>query len=178
VYLENFLLIINHTFALINAVTHTTTPNFLVKEKNLPNSIYINPPHSSSYPPQKLFSILTFSIMNIFQKLFRAMKPRRNNTHRRSDSTKEPLTDFPPEHSDVPEGHVPVYVGEEMVRFIVTAELLNHPVFVNLLNISAQEYGYQGVLRIPCRVVVFERVLEAIRQGRSLGAIHELLKDE
>lgn len=67
----------------------------------------------------------------------------------------------------VPEGHLPVYVGEEMERFVVSAKLLNHPIFVELLNRSAQEYGYQqqGVLRIPCHVYLFERVLEAVRLG-------------
>ncbi|CAJ2656992.1 unnamed protein product [Trifolium pratense] len=115
--------------------------------------------------------------MNLLRKLTRAINAatqRRNNTSRRSDSTREPLAESS-ENSHVPEGHVPVYVGEEMVRFVVHAEVLNHPVFVNLLNMSAQEYGYQGVLRIPCRVVVFERILEAIRLGRKSGAIHELL---
>ncbi|KAL2473246.1 Auxin-responsive protein SAUR72 [Forsythia ovata] len=65
----------------------------------------------------------------------------------------------------VPEGHLPVYVGEEMERFVVSAELLNHPIFIKLLNKSAQEYGYEqkGVLRIPCHVLLFERVLEALR---------------
>lgn len=69
----------------------------------------------------------------------------------------------------VPEGHLPVYVGEEMERFVVSAELLNHPIFVTLLNKSAQEYGYnhKGVLRIPCNVFVFERVLEALRLGHA-----------
>ncbi|RWR85746.1 auxin-responsive protein SAUR71-like protein [Cinnamomum micranthum f. kanehirae] len=67
----------------------------------------------------------------------------------------------------VPEGHLPVYVGEEMERFVVSAELLNHPIFMELLNQSANEYGYeqQGVLRIPCRVLVFERILEMLRDG-------------
>ncbi|GJY28982.1 auxin-responsive protein SAUR71-like protein [Tanacetum coccineum] len=71
--------------------------------------------------------------------------------------------------SGVPEGHLPVYVGEEMERFVVKADLLNHPVFISLLNKSAQEYGYeqQGVLRIPCHVVVFERVLDALRAGKD-----------
>ncbi|GAA0172816.1 hypothetical protein LIER_41409 [Lithospermum erythrorhizon] len=75
---------------------------------------------------------------------------------------------------DVPEGHLPVYVGEEMERFIVNAELLNHPIFVKLLNKSAQEYGYEqeGALRIPCHVFVFERVLEALRLG---GNVQDLL---
>ncbi|XP_062115751.1 auxin-responsive protein SAUR71 [Humulus lupulus] len=78
---------------------------------------------------------------------------------RRSSSTPAPAV--------VPEGHVPVYVGDEMERFVVSAELLNHPVFVELLDKSAQEYGYEqkGVLRIPCHVLVFERVLEALRLG-------------
>ncbi|XP_038888278.1 auxin-responsive protein SAUR71 [Benincasa hispida] len=67
----------------------------------------------------------------------------------------------------VPQGHVPVYVGEEMERFVVSAQLLNHPVFVELLDKSAQEYGYEqkGVLHIPCHVLLFERVLEALRLG-------------
>ncbi|CAL9215233.1 unnamed protein product [Arabidopsis halleri] len=67
----------------------------------------------------------------------------------------------------VPAGHVPVYVGEEMERFVVSAELMNHPIFVGLLNRSAQEYGYaqKGVLHIPCHVLVFERVVETLRLG-------------
>ncbi|KAL8205656.1 hypothetical protein R6Q57_009207 [Mikania cordata] len=69
----------------------------------------------------------------------------------------------------VPVGHLPIYVGEEMERFVVSADLLNHPIFINLLNKSAQEYGYeqQGVLRIPCHVLVFEQVLEALRSGNE-----------
>ncbi|KAL8033191.1 hypothetical protein ABFX02_13G146000 [Erythranthe guttata] len=81
----------------------------------------------------------------------------------------------------VPEGHLPVYVGDEMERFVVSAELLNHPIFVKLLNKSAAEYGYeqQGVLRIPCHVFLFERVLEALRVGGG-ESIHLLdsLSDE
>lgn len=77
----------------------------------------------------------------------------------------------------VPEGHLPVYVGEEMERFVVSAEVLNHPIFVKLLNKSAQEYGYEqkGVLRIPCHVFLFERVLEAVRIGVDARDLQELL---
>ncbi|KAF7145799.1 auxin-responsive protein SAUR71-like [Rhododendron vialii] len=75
----------------------------------------------------------------------------------------------------VPQGHLPVYVGEAMERFVVSAQLLNHPIFVKLLNKSAQEYGYdqKGVLHIPCHVLVFERVLEALRVGD--GSVQDLL---
>ncbi|KAK7401641.1 hypothetical protein VNO78_13272 [Psophocarpus tetragonolobus] len=77
----------------------------------------------------------------------------------------------------VPEGHVPIYVGDEMERFVVCAELLNHPLFVKLLNDSAQEYGYQqqGVLRLPCRVFVFERVLHALRLGLDARDLADLV---
>lgn len=82
--------------------------------------------------------------------------------------------------SSVPEGHLPVYVGDEMERFIVSADLLNHPIFIGLLNKSAQEYGYEqkGVLRIPCHVLVFERVLEAMRLGQEPDQLQLLLGDE
>ncbi|XP_073281045.1 auxin-responsive protein SAUR71-like [Primulina huaijiensis] len=83
----------------------------------------------------------------------------------------------------VPEGHFPVYVGDEMERFVVSADFLNHPIFVTLLNKSAQEYGYEqkGVLRIPCHVFLFERVLEALHAGgeaRDLTDLLNLLSDE
>ncbi|CAL0303695.1 unnamed protein product [Lupinus luteus] len=80
-------------------------------------------------------------------------------------------------NGEVPEGHIPVYVGEEMERFVVSAEHLNHPVFVKLLNRSAQEYGYEqkGVLRIPCHVIVFERVLDVLRLGLDSRDLHDLV---
>jgi len=57
----------------------------------------------------------------------------------------------------VPEGHVPVCVGEEggpVERYAVRAELLGRPPFAALLRRAAQEYGYghPGALRIPCPV--------------------------
>ncbi|KAK9274589.1 hypothetical protein L1049_022034 [Liquidambar formosana] len=93
----------------------------------------------------------------------RASAPRRSHSLRISAKLRR--------SADVPEGHLPVYVGDEMERFVVSAELLNHPIFIKLLNKSAQEYGYEqkGVLRIPCHVLVFERVLEALRVGGGGG---------
>ncbi|OMO65941.1 Auxin responsive SAUR protein [Corchorus olitorius] len=85
------------------------------------------------------------------------------------------------QRSDVPQGHFPVYVGIDdqttVRRFIVSAELLRHPIFVELLNRSAQEYGYEqrGVLRIPINVSLFERVLESLRQGQEPSSLDELL---
>ncbi|XP_022724853.1 auxin-responsive protein SAUR71-like [Durio zibethinus] len=84
------------------------------------------------------------------------------------------------QRSDVPHGHFPVYVGIDQAstqRFIVSSELLRHPIFMELLNRSAQEYGYEqsGVLRIPINVDVFERVLESLRQGQEPSSLDELI---
>lgn len=76
---------------------------------------------------------------------------------------------------------MPVYVGDEMERFVVSAELLNHPVFIGLLNRSAQEYGYEqkGVLQIPCHVFVFERIMESLRLGLAVPSdLQDVIGDE
>ncbi|KAK9181983.1 hypothetical protein WN944_025124 [Citrus x changshan-huyou] len=101
-------------------------------------------------------------------------RPRRAESFR---ALKASLARRSPNSKPVPEGHVPVYVGDEMERFVVSAELLNHPVFVGLLNKSAQEYGYEqkGVLRIPCHVLVFERVVESLRLGLESRDLQDLL---
>ncbi|CAL0333677.1 unnamed protein product [Lupinus luteus] len=101
------------------------------------------------------------------------LRSESRSTCRRHDSCRR-------RNGEVPEGHIPVYVGEEMERFVVSTELLNHPVFVMLLNRSAQEYGYhqKGVLRIPCHVIAFERVLESLRLGLDSRELHHLITSE
>jgi SAUR family protein len=64
----------------------------------------------------------------------------------------------------VPDGHVPVCVGEEggpVERYAVPHELLGRPAFAALLCRAAQEYGYghPGALRIPCAVADFDALL-------------------
>ncbi|XP_004488799.1 auxin-responsive protein SAUR71 [Cicer arietinum] len=110
--------------------------------------------------------------------LLRTDSSNRRRPSRRVESFRmEVLSKIRRSSSVVPEGHVPIYVGDEMARFVVSAELLNHPIFVKLLNQSAQEYGYEqkGVLRLPCNVCVFERVLEALKLGQDTRHIIELL---
>ncbi|XP_022735772.1 auxin-responsive protein SAUR71-like [Durio zibethinus] len=104
---------------------------------------------------------------------------RHRTARRRTESFRAAISSLKkPASRSVPDGHVPVYVGEEMERFVVNAELLNHPVFVGLLNRSAQVYGYEqkGVLHIPCHVLVFERVMEALRLGVGSRDLQDLLR--
>jgi SAUR family protein len=72
----------------------------------------------------------------------------------------------------VPQGHVPVCVGEEggpVERFAVRADLLGRPAFAALLTRAAQEYGYghPGALRIPCPVADFRRLLVRLSDDPS-----------
>ncbi|KAA0045683.1 hypothetical protein IC582_025037 [Cucumis melo] len=61
--------------------------------------------------------------------------------------------------SDVPKGHIAVYVGEiQRKRFVVPISYLKHPSFVDLLNRSEEEFGFchpTGGLTIPCREDAF-----------------------
>jgi SAUR family protein len=81
-------------------------------------------------------------------------------------------------YTDVPEGYLPVYVGmKELRRFVISASFLNHPIFAELLQKSAQEYGYEqkGGLKIPCDVMLFEHIIfllnnqEAVTQTLRLS---------
>ncbi|ERN05536.1 hypothetical protein AMTRI_Chr12g268010 [Amborella trichopoda] len=59
-----------------------------------------------------------------------------------------------------PKGYVPVFVGRnEKKKFMVWATSLSHVVFLELLCLSTEEYGFshQGVLQIPCDVTHFEK---------------------
>ncbi|KAK1303906.1 hypothetical protein QJS10_CPB11g01515 [Acorus calamus] len=66
---------------------------------------------------------------------------------------------------EVPSGYVPMMIGsgreEEMERFMVHTELFKHPCIVILLEMAAEEFGYeqQGILKIPCDVEHFRSVI-------------------
>ncbi|KAL0365137.1 UNVERIFIED_CONTAM: Auxin-induced protein X10A [Sesamum angustifolium] len=61
-----------------------------------------------------------------------------------------------------PKGHIVVYVGEEMRRFFVPISCLKNPQFQELLQQSADVYGFdhgQGGILLPCNLPTFLRVI-------------------
>nr|GME19797.1 auxin-responsive protein SAUR21-like [Ipomoea batatas] len=62
-------------------------------------------------------------------------------------------------HSDVPKGHLAIYVGEiEKKRYVVPIAYLNHPSFQSLLKRAEEEFGFDhpmGGLTIPCKEDTF-----------------------
>ncbi|KAK3029043.1 hypothetical protein RJ639_040095 [Escallonia herrerae] len=65
----------------------------------------------------------------------------------------------PPTVTDVPKGHLAVYVGETIKkRYVVPISYLKHPSFQNLLSQAEEEFGFthpMGGLTIPCREETF-----------------------
>ncbi|CAJ1933663.1 unnamed protein product [Sphenostylis stenocarpa] len=54
---------------------------------------------------------------------------------------------------EVPKGHLAVYVGDKMRRFVIPVSFLNKPSFQQLLSQAEEEFGFDhptGGLTIPC----------------------------
>lgn len=67
--------------------------------------------------------------------------------------------------NDVPKGHIAVYVGTNMRRFIVPMKYLNLPGFRNLLNQAEEEFEFYyptGGLTIPCSENEFLELISSL----------------
>lgn len=83
--------------------------------------------------------------------------------------------------NQVPSGFLTVYVGEARVKFLIPARFLNLPIFVHLLNIAGEEYGFKfsGGIVLPCDVGFFEQLLKFLEKNeKKYGSleVHEFLK--
>ncbi|XP_054779817.1 auxin-responsive protein SAUR15-like [Prosopis cineraria] len=70
----------------------------------------------------------------------------------------------------VPKGFLAICVGEELKRFTIPTEYLSHPAFQVLLREAEEEFGFhqEGVLKIPCHVSLFEKVLKVVEDKRPM----------
>ncbi|XP_043714253.1 auxin-induced protein 10A5-like [Telopea speciosissima] len=75
----------------------------------------------------------------------------------------------------VPKGFLAVCVGTELKRYTIPTEYLGHKAFGMLLREAEEEFGFQneGILRIPCEVSVFERILKVVEQKKELFIMNE-----
>ncbi|KAM7265814.1 hypothetical protein ACFE04_003497 [Oxalis oulophora] len=68
--------------------------------------------------------------------------------------------------TNVPKGHVAVYVGESYKkRFVIPISYLNHHLFQDLLNLAEEEFGFDhpmGGLTIPCSEEYFINLTSAL----------------
>ncbi|KAJ7962655.1 Auxin-responsive protein [Quillaja saponaria] len=75
----------------------------------------------------------------------------------------------------VPKGFLAICVGKELKRFIIPTEYLGHQAFSILLREAEEEFGFQqeGVLKIPCDISVFEKILKMVEEKRQVFFLHE-----
>ncbi|TKY64707.1 Auxin-responsive protein SAUR72 [Spatholobus suberectus] len=86
------------------------------------------------------------------------------------------FTDVSSSNNDiVPKGFLAVCVGKELKRFVIPTDYLRHEAFEMLLQEAEEEFGFQqeGVLKIPCQVSVFEKILKAVEDNKEALALHE-----
>ncbi|GLT66821.1 hypothetical protein SLA2020_391680 [Shorea laevis] len=72
---------------------------------------------------------------------------------------------------DVPRGHVALYVGKELKRFVIKITLLNHPLFQALLDCAEEafEFATGPRLCIPCNETMFLTILEHVASKQDQG---------
>ncbi|KAG6474469.1 auxin-induced protein 6B-like [Zingiber officinale] len=72
-------------------------------------------------------------------------------------------------NSNITRGCLAVCVGEEMQRFVIPTEYLSHRAFEILLREAEDEFGFEqeGVLRIPCKVSVFESIVRVVEENKE-----------
>jgi SAUR family protein len=88
------------------------------------------------------------------------------------------LTDVSISNSNVdivPKGFLAVCVGKELKRFIIPMDYLKHQAFEVLLQEAEEEFGFQqeGVLKIPCQVSMFEKILKVVEDKKEALNLHE-----
>ncbi|MBA0773580.1 hypothetical protein Gotri_008847, partial [Gossypium trilobum] len=71
---------------------------------------------------------------------------------------------------DIPKGCLAIMVGqgEEQQRFVIPVIYINHPLFMQLLKVAEDEYGFdqKGPITIPCHVEEFRNVQGMIDKDR------------
>ncbi|CAN6463623.1 unnamed protein product [Victoria cruziana] len=69
--------------------------------------------------------------------------------------------------TDVPDGHFVVYVGDRRLRHVVPVAYLSHPIFRELLDMAAEEFGFdqRAGLCIPCDELLFHSRTSLLEQS-------------
>ncbi|KAF7135375.1 hypothetical protein RHSIM_Rhsim08G0251100 [Rhododendron simsii] len=75
----------------------------------------------------------------------------------------------------VPKGFLAVCVGKDLKRFVIPTEYLGHQAFGILLREAEEEFGFQqeGVLRLPCEVPLFQKILKMVEDKREVFLLHD-----
>ncbi|KAJ7536728.1 hypothetical protein O6H91_12G079900 [Diphasiastrum complanatum] len=78
--------------------------------------------------------------------------------------------------SDIPEGHLAVYVGAEKRRYVIETKYLNTRPFRALLDKCAQEFGFsqEGGITIPCELQLFEHLLWLLNNNDPAAELLEM----
>lgn len=67
---------------------------------------------------------------------------------------------------DVEEGHFAVVAvfDENSKRFVVSLSCLSHPMFLRLLELAEEEFGFrqEGPLAVPCRPSDLEKIIQEL----------------
>jgi hypothetical protein len=70
-----------------------------------------------------------------------------------------------------------VYVGKSRRRYLVRSEIVDHPLFQELVDKSSGEDGTDDGVAVACEVVLFEHLLWMLENAETqLGSMDELVE--
>ncbi|XP_028763279.1 auxin-responsive protein SAUR78-like [Neltuma alba] len=80
------------------------------------------------------------------------------------------------DHNQAEQSLHAVYVGKSRRRYLVSSDVLEHPVFQELVDRSASESEEDGgAVVVACEVVLFEHLLWMLENAETqMGSMHEL----
>ncbi|XP_068642162.1 auxin-induced protein 6B-like [Aristolochia californica] len=114
--------------------------------------------YSGRKPLAKLLRRARSVPANPFLLPFAGKRASSNSEDNARSALLEQSRSFP---AEVPKGHMAVYVGSEMRRFVIPTSHLCLPAFQKLMKRVEEEFGFEqsGALRIPCAEEDFEEIL-------------------
>ena len=146
--------------------THQTSRSFLLALSSTSHSDI-----SSNTKKMAKFGKLT-KLKSAIKRWPSITKLSRNNSCV-SAASSDSLSDKPPSSKEV---HA-VYVGKSRRRYLVSSDVIDHPVFQELVGRSSSSAGCDDGVVIACEVVLFEHLLWMLESAETqLGSMDELVE--
>ncbi|WOL12458.1 hypothetical protein Cni_G21225 [Canna indica] len=105
------------------------------------------------------------SMLKRWHSRSRTLASLRTPSSRDDDDARQPFSAAVADDDGAPTGLHPVYVGQSRRRYLVSSDLVDHPLFRVLGQRSVDSDGGAATVVAGCEVVLFEHLLWMLENG-------------